>query len=306
MSLVSVPVLRSGVAAAALASGVPPLPERRKRPLGAVTPAVKASASMRPSTSAASRSSVGDGTPSRRSVAASRPTPSSASLDCPSSSPMCFAEHALAEQLAGAAVAAALGYDGGDEVAGAGQPGERLLVTAAAARERVDLGEDLARGGAGGVRSADARDGGGQRGRVLRGARELDAGDVARRGRVEAGLLEHARDLRGEDRVLAADDERGAAGQRVERVARTADAGDGARVGALGDVAGGQHPVGRDEALAEHDDAGVRLRSPRRARRPPPAARLPGRRSRRCRPGRAPGGWPSRPSPSPAARTPGR
>ena len=42
---------------------------------------------------------------------------------------------------------------GGDEVAGAGQPGERLGRGALVAGERVDLGEHLAGGGAGGVRA---------------------------------------------------------------------------------------------------------------------------------------------------------
>ena len=119
-------------------------------------------------------------------------------------------------------------------------PANVSSCAAAAARERVHLGEDLARGGARGVGSADAGDGGGQRGGVLRRARELDAGDVASSSSAsKPASLKHARDLRGEDRVLAADDERGAAGQRVGGVAGPADAGDGARVGALGDVGAG-------------------------------------------------------------------
>ena len=63
---------------------------------------------------------------------------------------------ALGEQLAGALVARAAGDDGGDERAGSGQAGERLRPAATGPGERVDLGEHLARRGAGDVRRPPA------------------------------------------------------------------------------------------------------------------------------------------------------
>ena len=71
--------------------------------------------------------------------------------------------YALGEQLAGAAVARAARDHGGDQVAGAGQPGERLGPAALGPRERVDLGEHLAGGGAGDVGPGGGGGGGGQR-----------------------------------------------------------------------------------------------------------------------------------------------
>src|SRR5688572_20011651 len=52
------------------------------------------------------------------------------------------------EQLTGAAVARAGGEHGGDEVAGAGQAAEGDVIAARTVGQRLDLGEDLARGGA--------------------------------------------------------------------------------------------------------------------------------------------------------------
>ena len=85
--------------------------------------------------------------------AASSGTAATASAVWPSAAPMSAAGMPCGEQLAGAAVARALGEHGRDEVAGAGEAGERARLGAVAAREGVDLGEDLAGGGARGVRA---------------------------------------------------------------------------------------------------------------------------------------------------------
>ena len=128
--------------------------------------------------------------------------------------------HALGEHLAGAAVARAVGHHGGDEVAGAGQAGERLGRGALVAGERVDLGEHLAGGGAGGVRPGGRRGGGGERGGVLGAAGELDADDVARVAGVEAGGGQRGGDLAAEGGVARADHERGAVARARRRRGR--------------------------------------------------------------------------------------
>ena len=83
--------------------------------------------------------------------------------------------HALRQQLPGAAVARPGGADGRDQIADPGQPGERLGPAAAPARERVDLGEHLARRGARDVRPGHGGCRGGERRGVLRAPGELDA-----------------------------------------------------------------------------------------------------------------------------------
>ena len=90
----------------------------------------------------------------------------------------CPGGHAASEHLARAAVAAAVGEHGRDQVAHAGGPGEGLAARALMQRELVHLGEDAAGGGAR-VVHADAR---GSRGRqggdVLGTGGELGADDV--------------------------------------------------------------------------------------------------------------------------------
>ena len=87
-------------------------------------------------------------------------------------------------------------------------------------------------GRAGGVRAEDRRGRGGEHRGVLRDAREIDALDVARRLDVEAGLGEHRAQARGLLAVGAGDDERRAVLERVGRVRRAAETGDGPAAGA--------------------------------------------------------------------------
>ena len=104
--------------------------------------------------------------------------------------------HALGEQLAGAAVAAAGGERGRDQVAGAREPDQRLRAGAEAVGVAPDLGEDVPGGAAGGVQALALGRAARERGGVLRGARELDA------DRVVGLLADDARAVEGQrDRV---------------------------------------------------------------------------------------------------------
>ena len=123
------------------------------------------------------------------------------------------------------------------------------------ARERVDLGEDLAGGGAGGVRAGRRGGGGGERGGVLGAAGELDADDVARVAGVEAGGAERVGDLAAEGGVAARRDERGAVAERVGGVRRAGERADRPARYALGHERGRQHPERRHEALGHHEHA---------------------------------------------------
>ena len=174
-----------------------------------------------------------------------------------------------ADQLAGAAVAAALGDGGGHEVAGAGEARRRSRCGRRWRRASSWTSEKIRPGGGAGQVGAPQRGGrGGERGGVLGARGQLGAGHVV------GGL--HARGRRPRAPRPA-----GGAGRRsrvastteapqLDRLARVrgaAEAGHGARAHALGHVGGRRGAERRHEAL--------------RGRRAPRCARP---RARRCRP----------------------
>ena len=168
---------------------------RRPAGFGAVSDAAQRSGSTRPSIIPASPRSTGASTPASRTRAASSGTLSTASAVWPSAEPMSPAGMPWASSSPARRLREPRGEHGGDEVAGAGEAGERLGPRAGAARVGVDLGEDLAGGGAGGVRAGAGGRGGGERGGVLGAARELDADQVGGGRDVEAGGAERVADL---------------------------------------------------------------------------------------------------------------
>ena len=115
---------------------------------------------------------TGASTWARRSAVASSGTMSSASTAWPIRAGISRRGDALAEQLAGAAVARLRRERGADEVARAGEPDHRLRLAALALGVAPDLGEDVPGGGARGVQALARGRARGQRGGVL--------GDAAR------------------------------------------------------------------------------------------------------------------------------
>ena len=125
--------------------------------------------------------------------------------------------------------------------------------------EAPDLGEDVAGGGARGVEALALGRAGGQRGRVLGGARELDADRVVGGLADDAGLLEERGERQRERLVGGGRDEAGALVDHLARVrrARRRSATRWAPKSAVSSTVGGV-PRGRHEALGQRDDRGAR------------------------------------------------
>ena len=103
----------------------------------------------------------------------------------------------------------------------------------------------------GGVHPVRLGRGGGERGRVLGGAGDLDADDVVGPLADEAGAVEDLAELGAQVGVGAAEHQRRRAGGRLARVRGAAEAGDRAGADALGDVPVRQRAHRRDQALGQ-------------------------------------------------------
>ena len=252
---------------------------------GSVTAAVHCSGSIRPCTSAARPSRAGVEMCASRATLASSATESTASAAWPIERPMSAAGTPWASSSPARRLCDDLDDDRADQIARARQPRERLRTPAARLRQRVDLGEHLARGRAGDVGSRARRGAGGQHRHVGGRARELDAGHVAGHRHVQPGS-------RAACRRAGARSARSTEASTIEApcsstsaAARgTAQHGNSAGAAALCDERRRQRAERRHQALGQHEQRRTAARSVRRARRAPraaPSPAPPGRRGRR-------------------------
>ena len=98
---------------------------------------------------------------------------------------------------------------------------------------------------------------GGQGGGVLRRARHLDPGHVARALADQAGAVEDLAELAAQVGVGGAEDEGGGAGDRLAGVRGTAEAGDRPGAHPLADVFGRELAQRRDQALGQQQHRGA-------------------------------------------------
>ena len=161
--------------------------------------------------------------------------------------------HALAEQLARAAVARLRRERRADEVAGARQADHRLRLAALALGVAPHLGEDVARRRSRRVQALDLRGARGERRGVLGDAGELDADGVVGLLAHHAGAHEHVRDRRREPDVGGGGDQPGALGDHLARVRRAPEAPDAVHAAHLVEQRRGREAVRRNEALRHRD-----------------------------------------------------
>ena len=170
---------------------------------------------------------------------------------------ICSAGRALPEQLAGAAVAAALGQDRRGQVADPGDAGEGLVLRAARQGVGDALPPHLRGGDPGGVHALRLGRRAGERGRVLGRAGDLHSDHVLGALADQAGLVEDAPELVAQVRVAAAEHEGRGARHGLLGVRGAAERGDGASADPLRDVLGGQRRHRGDHPLAEQQDRGA-------------------------------------------------
>ena len=170
---------------------------------------------------------------------------------------ICSAGVPCAEQLAGAAVAAALGQDRRGQVADAGDAGEGLVLGAAGARVGDALPPHLGGGDPRGVHALRLGRRAGEGGCVLGRARDLHADHVLGALADQAGLVEDAAELVAQVGVAAAEHQRRRPGHRLLGVRRPAERGDRASTDPLGDVFGRQRRHRGDHPLAQQQDRGA-------------------------------------------------